>query len=392
MYFSSLDIFCHVIDNFGDAGTVYRFAAELKRARPDCTVRVFIDNLEAVHTIDPSITPTLFLQEHGGISFIDSLRFTEEHLADFGYPDVLVEAYACRIPDWYMEKAVFNCPLIINLEYLSAEEWVEGYHCKESLLPAGTAKKFFFMPGFTAATGGILWNSRLRSLRDTVIKNRHSFIATVLEQAGCAMQLSPSLLTGSVFTYERGFDTLLHDCTRLEQEVLLLCFGTKTHSGMRHSLSRVGVDQPGAVLQTYQNVSIALLPFMPQPGYDQLLYCTDFNIVRGEDSWVQAIAAAKPFIWNAYIQDENYQQVKVDAFCTMFENFFDDTAIFAGYRELMTDFNDAKDEKPVQSTNETFASFFQNRKAIERATSGMHRFIKQNGDLVENFCGFILDF
>ncbi|MBN1761360.1 MAG: elongation factor P maturation arginine rhamnosyltransferase EarP [Chitinispirillaceae bacterium] len=31
MHFSSIDTFCHVIDNFGDTGTVYRFASELGR-------------------------------------------------------------------------------------------------------------------------------------------------------------------------------------------------------------------------------------------------------------------------------------------------------------------------------------------------------------------------
>ena len=42
-----------------------------------------------------------------------------------------------------MDVAVFKSKIIINLEYLSAEDWVEGYHLKESLLNKGTAKNSF---------------------------------------------------------------------------------------------------------------------------------------------------------------------------------------------------------------------------------------------------------
>jgi uncharacterized repeat protein (TIGR03837 family) len=62
---------------------------------------------------------------------------------------------------------------------------------------------------------------------------------------------------------------------------------------------------------------------MSQVDYDQLLRDCDLNFVRGEDSWVRAIWAGKPFIWQAYLQDENVHIKKLDAFLDLFYADFD---------------------------------------------------------------------
>jgi hypothetical protein len=56
------------------------------------------------------------------------------------------------------------------------------------------------------------------------------------------------------------------------------------------------------------------LPFLPQVRYDELLWACDLNFVRGEDSFVRAQWAAKPFVWQIYPQAEDAHRVKLDAF------------------------------------------------------------------------------
>jgi uncharacterized repeat protein (TIGR03837 family) len=63
---------------------------------------------------------------------------------------------------------------------------------------------------------------------------------------------------------------------------------------------------------------VHILPFLSQVGYDALLRDSDLNFVRGEDSWVRAIWAGKPFIWQPYFQDENAHIKKLEAFLMLY--------------------------------------------------------------------------
>jgi uncharacterized repeat protein (TIGR03837 family) len=49
-----------------------------------------------------------------------------------------------------------------------------------------------------------------------------------------------------------------------------------------------------------------------------LLWACDINFVRGEDSFVRAQWAAKPFVWHIYPQDEQAHMVKLNAFLKLF--------------------------------------------------------------------------
>ena len=48
--------------------------------------------------------------------------------------------------------------------------------------------------------------------------------------------------------------------------------------------------------------------------FDRLLWSSDFNLVRGEDSLVRAIWAGAPFVWQLYVQDDGAHGAKLDAF------------------------------------------------------------------------------
>jgi uncharacterized repeat protein (TIGR03837 family) len=70
---------------------------------------------------------------------------------------------------------------------------------------------------------------------------------------------------------------------------------------------------PGAA-RTRGALTVRVLPFVPQPDYDKLLWACDLNFVRGEDSFVRAQWAGKPFVWHIYPQDENLHHKKLRAF------------------------------------------------------------------------------
>lgn len=395
MNFSSIDLFCHVIDNFGDAGVAYRFCREFRHAHPSCRVRLFIDDVSIIpgfqHTLRPQCTDW---EKNDGNDFfvLDSSGLTDELCNSLGCADVLVELFGCHTPDSYLNRAIFATPLIINLEYLSAEPWIEGYHCKESLLASGSAKKFFFMPGFSEKSGGVLFNSLLRGRAKEIVADRLGYVRQLLARCRVNITLDADTMIGSVFTYERGFDTLLAELHRMGRQTLLLCFGQKSQLGMEQTLLRSGLEKKEGALLRSRNVDVVMMPFIAQHEYDALLYCTDFNLVRGEDSLVQAIVAGKPFIWNAYLQDDLYQQVKVDAFCSFASGFFDDEDVLTAYRDMMLAFNGADAETPYQTTNEQYALFFSNFKKIEHAAEKMCYFLTRNCNLVEKFSDFISEF
>ena len=61
------------------------------------------------------------------------------------------------------------------------------------------------------------------------------------------------------------------------------------------------------------NAYIQQLNFIVQTDYDCLLQAADINLIRGEDSFVQAHWAQKPMLWHIYAQDEDYHLVKLNA-------------------------------------------------------------------------------
>jgi len=390
---TSIDIFCHVIDNFGDAGVVYRFAKEFKKMNPQCKTRVFIDDLKTLHNIVPQIDVSEPVQHFEQITFIDSSSLSSQDVENLGVADILVEAFACYIPEPVMDVAAFKSKLIINLEYLSAEDWVEGYHLKESLLNKGTAKKFFFMPGFTTSTGGVIINTTVAENRERLQATRLSVLKNLLEKhIGSSPGDEENSLFGTVFSYERGFDNFLRDLTEIEKNVYLMIFGQKSHDSIRASLERAGINTDNAGYVRYKNLHIVYLPFLSQQSYDSLLCCCDFNLVRGEDSLVRAICAEKPFLWNAYLQENRYQRVKVDAFLKNFRQYFEDSEVFDRYRDLLEKYNNAEFEEKIQKTTENFNYFFQDLNKIGHATRQMSYFIEENCNLVKKFSDFLREF
>jgi uncharacterized repeat protein (TIGR03837 family) len=314
------DIFCSVIDNFGDIGVTWRLARQLV-AEHDQDVRLWVDNLESFCRLCPEannrdaqqIQQGVLVQHwvHGTAPLADALQSSSHVEA----ADVVIEAFACQLPGDYIEAMAQRArpSLWLNLEYLSAEDWVTGCHGLPSLQPRGL-QKYFFFPGFTPGTGGLLREATLieqrRSFQQDPAARQH-FLNTL----GVSPQNNSRLV--SLFAYENKslfswLDSLAAD-TRPTQ---LLVPQGRIIAELQEWL---GVKQLSIKDQHQRGaLKVQLLPFLSQPDYDRLLWSCDLNVVRGEDSFVRAQWAAKPLLWHIYPQQEDAHMEKLDAFLKLY--------------------------------------------------------------------------
>lgn len=310
------DIFCRVIDNFGDIGVTWRLAQQLTQEH-DVTVRVWVDDLRAFQRICPAVAVQADWQM---IDAVQIVHWTDKCAAsaDLACADVVIEAFACQLPEDYIALMRRQQSVLwLNLEYLTAEPWAAECHALPSL-QAGGLQKYFFFPGFTAQTGGLLRERELLSQRDASLSTVQR--AEFLARLGVQTQATERLI--SLFAYAnpalpRWLDALSAD-TRVNHVLVL--------QGPSQAVLAEYFAQPELhVGQIYQRASlkVQILPYIEQADFDRVLWCCDFNCVRGEDSFVRAQWAAKPFIWHIYPQHENAHLDKLSAFLSIYNNDLD---------------------------------------------------------------------
>ena len=302
------DIFCKVIDNYGDIGVTWRLARQLA-AEHGARVRLWVDQPDALARLCPQADPALPAQQVAGVE----LRRWDA-CADGAQPaQVVIEAFGCELPAPYVERMAQRArpPVWINLEYLSAEAWVEGHHGLTSPHPRLPLTKYFFFPGFTPGTGGLLRERDLLAAReafqaDPAAQDAYWRSLDVVPRAAGETRVS-------LFAYENaGTGGLLQAWVDGAQPIFCLVpegrvvpqvaafFGASTaHTGQRF---------------TRGQLTAQVVPFTDQPGYDRLLWACDLNFVRGEDSFARAQWAGRPLVWHIYPQAEDAHQVKLAAF------------------------------------------------------------------------------
>jgi uncharacterized repeat protein (TIGR03837 family) len=195
-------------------------------------------------------------------------------------------------------------PRWINLEYLSAEEWVEGSHALPSPNPRLPLVKHFFFPGFTARTGGLL-------REESLLRRRDEFQGDAGAQAafwrGLVGRVPPEdALKVSLFNYAGApVEGLARAAVHHPGPVWLVAPEGIAATALESW--RLGEKARGAI-------NPFVVPFLAQDVYDELLWACDVNFVRGEDSFVRAQWAARPFVWHIYPQDDAAHWVKLAAF------------------------------------------------------------------------------
>ena len=283
----SWDVFCRVIDNHGDLGVAWRLSADL--ASRGEVVRLWVDDARALAWMAP-----------GGHAGIECVAWTDP-AADLAPRDVVIECFGCNPPPRFVERMAARrpAPTWINLEYLSAEAYVERSHGLPSpltLASGATLARRFFYPGFTSRTGGLL--------REPGLLARLARIdgAAWLVEHGIAAQ--PGQRVVSLFCYANAALPALLDTLAAAPTLLLLAPGPATEQ----ACAALGPDLRRGALRAQP------LPWLTQTDFDGLLRASDLNVVRGEDSFVRAQWAARPFVWQAYAQADGAHRAKLVAF------------------------------------------------------------------------------
>lgn len=351
----SCDIFCTVVDNYGDIGVSWRLARQLAHEH-GARVRLWLDDLLTLQRLCPELDASLETQMCRDVE----VRHWRKAFPEVQPAELVIEAFACELPEQYVKAmatlveasradvsasqtemdarrqgrgqrdstgqygeagepaanpadAAFagREPVWINLEYLSAEDWVEGCHKLPSPRPHLPLVKHFFFPGFTRRTGGLL-------LEDDLLARRDAFQGDAAAQGAFwqALNLPPPVageLRVSLFSYEnQAIAELLSVWAEGAQPVTCLVPEGRALPQVAAFFGAAGA-RAGEGWQR-GSLKVRVLPFVEQARYDLLLWACDVNFVRGEDSFVRAQWACKPLIWHIYPQHDGVHLQKLRAF------------------------------------------------------------------------------
>jgi len=304
------DIFCSVVDNYGDIGVTWRLARQLV-AEHACDVRLWVDDLRAFERMCPDIDVEQDLQWQEGVE----VRHWPAEWVSVPAADVVIAAFACQLPPDYMEAMAERerTPLWMNLDYLSAEEWVVGCHRLPSVKFKGV-QKYFFFPGFRTGTGGLLREARLLEQRNAFQQDAGAQ-RDFLQALGIVPAVDARLI--SLFAYENaGLASWLDVLSTDGRATHLLVPEGRILGDVQRWLD---VERLAAGdIQQRGSLTVQVIAFVRQGQYDRLLWCCDFNAVRGEDSFVRAQWAGRPLLWHIYRQDEDIHLDKLDAFLELY--------------------------------------------------------------------------
>jgi uncharacterized repeat protein (TIGR03837 family) len=294
------DIFCKVIDNHGDIGVCWRLSSQL--AARGQTVRLRVDEDSALTWMAP-----------GGCPGVQVLPW-HAPAQPFEPGDVVIEAFGCELPDAFQaaiaagSRARKRQPAWINLEYLTAEPFAERSHGLASPVLAGPAAgltKYFYYPGFTPGTGGLLREHDLLERRAGFDRARWLASLGIDGADGCSLV--------SLFCYEPpAVDELLTQFAAGPAPARMLVTAGRAAAAVRAALERK--DEVDPRWNGPARLTISWLPLLSQREFDHLLWACDLNFVRGEDSLVRALWAGKPLVWQIYPQDDGAHHRKLTAF------------------------------------------------------------------------------
>lgn len=326
---NGVDLFCRVIDHYGDAGTSWRLARELRRVLAhECAIRLVVDAPELV----------LALAGDEGTQGIEIIPWREP----FSLPGNgaaapwVIEMFGCDLPSCCLKEDGGGRRLILNLEYFSCEDWALDFHLRESLLGREDLRKFFFMPGLDPAGGGIMSLSRPCGPESDRLPARRDWLASRGVDPGLA-----DMRWLIVYAYRGPWDGLLRTLSRDSRNWGVWALGEGVQREMKASCSDWAAADPkrwGSALSR-GGCTVLFPPFLAQRAFDTLLCLSDFSLVRGEDSLAGALLSGRPFLWQLYPQPEELLRRKMDAFLKALDPVWSDEERRDGFKGFMDSFN-----------------------------------------------------
>ena len=447
-------ILCKVVDNFGDIGVVYRLARALSSLRPTLNLTLVVSNLESFHKMAAQIDPKkpvqtfryknstwmvldwnldkekvirnkengeIFLLQDGTSSSLPSITSNLSPLICRNLLPItpslslIMECFQCGRPDW-LEEILFapdfcRTVQILQIDYLSAEDYAEEFHLLKSGTRKANIKKIFFMPGFTEKTGGLIINENGnlktensgvqvtpktlgvtrfagRALRGSVLPHSiaygNGYAATPIPNAESKTSSKSSHFSIFFFAYEddcaavvRAISDFQAKIRERESDFSVIVYLADGKSSAPFEESWKKFNSP---------FKIEKIPFLQQEEFDEFLLKMDFLFVRGEDSLSRAALFGLPFVWQAYKQDENYQLVKVNALLEQMKPYFSEEE-FKAVQDFWQSYNDYENTTKPEPLAQMLISA-----KNQKNTDGFKKFAKklhENGNLAEHLLAFI---
>lgn len=299
------DVFCRVIDNHGDLGVCWRLSAQLGALGHQ--VRLWVDDESALAWMAPQGAPGVQVRAW-------ALSSEPAVVRELPVADVWIEAFGCEIEPNFIAETINsisdesknnkNFPVWINVEYLTAEPYALRCHGLPSPVlngPAAGQVKRFYYPGFAEGTGGLLREPDLE-------RRQQSFDRKAWLSARRVPWQGERLI--SLFCYEPpALPHLLQQLARQDTATRLLVTPGRPAQAVHQAMCAMGWQATGQ-----GQLQVSPLTYLPQTGFDELLWACDLNFVRGEDSLVRALWAGKPLIWQIYPQEDGAHWPKLHAF------------------------------------------------------------------------------
>jgi len=374
-----LDLVCQVVDNYGDIAVVWRLAQALAQDGPkDLTVRILVDDWNAFRALNPEILPEAESQPlRTPAGTVMALRASALGVlvATLSPADVIVEAFGAPTPAvWlnaFYRAAETRGGVILHLEYLTAEAWSESYHRLPSPLGIPGVQRYFFVPGFRPQTGGLVFTDP----------------ATVPVHRGSEDWLM------TLFSYEHDFTPFWTELVVFledrNQTARVVVFAGRSREGALASWEKVKSVQGDS-----GRITVVDQPFVDQETYTALLAAGDFHVVRGEESWVQAVLSGRPFLWHAYLQSEGHQIVKVEAFLDVWRPWFEAEGpaavqVFEQVARQYREFNRRVVNSADAVATEGYRVFWENRELLQRVGRSWADDLRKNAKLSRRMLEFL---
>lgn len=388
-----ITILCKVVDNFGDIGVVLRLSKALLEVQkqnsaifPEINIRIVSDNLKSFSLLEPKINENLDVQSVLGFQV-----FNWENDANLEYfqknpPEVILECFQCGRPSW-LETLLFdikvqNIVQIVMIDYLSAEDYAETFHLLQSLTRSARVKKINFMPGFTQKTGGLIfYNHEIDFLEGVSLPLAPELPLTLPPLPGQSPrpQRDFSKFQTIFFSYPHDFSSIIKAFIKFNKKI-----GGKFLVNLAQGAGFLPFQNEYKKFSSSKDIfDLKTLDFLPQEKWDELLKQMPLLFIRGEDSLARACLYGRPFVWHAYIQEENYQIVKVKALLEKLRPFFPEEH-FSKIEKLYLVYNG--------SDGNLCEAIFDFLSDYENLTEGFFNFsrsLKKNGNLAFHLMTFI---
>ena len=190
-------------------------------------------------------------------------------------------------------------------------------HALPSPHPRLALTRWFWFPGFTAKTGGLLREADLLARRDTF---HASTAARVAVRRALGLDATAGSFAISLFCYPNPALLALLDAWAEGDEPVACIVPEGIARAELDAWTGGAMPHPGGPF-VRGRLMLVVAPFADQDGFDRRLWACDLNFVRGEDSFVRAQWAALPFVWQPYPQDADAHLAKMDAFLSRVEAF-----------------------------------------------------------------------